>query len=376
MFIRSDGERSLGNNFNDLLVEKGITYESSTTDTPEQNGHSERKGGILAMKARAMRTDAGLPIFLWPEIVCTAGYIANRTPMKKHQWKKPYELVIGNPPDLSHLHYYGCKVYTLNKQLPKKQKLQERAHIGHLVGYEARNIFRVWIPSQRKVIHTRDMMFNENIYYDAHDIDLLQAVNEPMLEITYELHDLDPITLITEIGSDDEEEERGIGMRENIQGTEENMEEIILDKNSKYGYAAEISSDDTYLLTPSPSIISSPTPNSSIRDPNSSESITAKSNKSRKASRNINSSVDMDNILPEGMERSRNRNRRYEAYSTALTQAKNGELNSYHAAFSANIMVSSYYISNQEPKKDHTPTQSTRFHRDSYLLNLKTIVKC
>ena len=75
-------------------------------------------------------------------------------------------------------------------------------------------------------------MFNENTYYDAHDIDLLQAVNEPMLEITYELHDLDPITLITEIGSDDEEEESGIGMRENIQGMEENTEEIILDKNS------------------------------------------------------------------------------------------------------------------------------------------------
>ena len=125
VFIRSDGERSLGNNFSDLLLEKGITYESSTPDTPEQNGHSERKGGILAMKARAMRIDAGLPIFLWPEIVRTAGYIANRTQMKKHQWKTLYELVIGNPPDLSHLHYYGYKVYTLNKQLPKKQKLQE-----------------------------------------------------------------------------------------------------------------------------------------------------------------------------------------------------------------------------------------------------------
>ena len=232
-----------------------------------------------------------------------------------------------------------------------------------------RSSSRVYLSSMdtksKKVIRTRDVMFNENTYYDAHDIDLLQAVNEPMLEITYELHDLDPITLITEIGSDDEEEERGIGMRENIQGMEENMEEIILDKNSGYGNAAEISSDDTYLLTPSPSIISSPSPNSSIHDLNSSESITAKSNKSRKASRDINSSVDTDNILPEGMERGRNRNRRYEAYSTALTQAKNGELNSYHAAFSANIMASSYYISNQEHKKDHTPTQSTCFHRDS-----------
>ena len=101
-------------------------------------------------------------------------------------------------------------------------------------------------------------------------------------------------------------------MRENIQGMEENMEEIILDKNSGYGNAAEISSDDIYLLTPSPSITSSSSPNPSIHSSNPSESITAKSNKSRKASRDINSSVDTDNILPEGMGRSRNRNRSYE----------------------------------------------------------------
>ena len=84
VFLRSDGERSLGNEFNDLLVETGITHEPSASDSPEQNGHSERKGGILAMKARAIRIDAGLPTFLWPELIRTAGYLANRTPMKKH----------------------------------------------------------------------------------------------------------------------------------------------------------------------------------------------------------------------------------------------------------------------------------------------------
>lgn len=44
VFIRSDGERSLGSEFNDLLIETGITHEASASDSPEQNGHSERKG--------------------------------------------------------------------------------------------------------------------------------------------------------------------------------------------------------------------------------------------------------------------------------------------------------------------------------------------
>lgn len=92
VFIQSDGEKSLGNDFSEFVVEKGVTFEPSSPNTPKQNGHSERKGGILAMKARAMRIDAGLPTYLWPELVKTAGYIANRTPMAKHCWKTPLNL--------------------------------------------------------------------------------------------------------------------------------------------------------------------------------------------------------------------------------------------------------------------------------------------
>lgn len=63
VFFRSDGERPLGKDFDKFITEKGITYEPSAPDTPAQNGHSERKGGTLAMKARVMRIDAGLPTY-------------------------------------------------------------------------------------------------------------------------------------------------------------------------------------------------------------------------------------------------------------------------------------------------------------------------
>lgn len=204
VFFRSDGEKALGIEFLRILAEKGITWEPSASESPEQNGHSERKGGILAMKARALRIDAGLPIFLWNEVITTAGYLANRTPMAKHGWKTPYELVTGEVPNLAHLKRYGCKAYTLDKHIPRRRKLQERAHIGHLIGYNARNIFRIWIPSQRKVIRTRDVMFDEEGKYDAHDIDLIEVIQEPMIETVYEPENLDYISHIREIESDDD----------------------------------------------------------------------------------------------------------------------------------------------------------------------------
>jgi hypothetical protein len=60
MFIRSDGEKSLGTDFKNFLVDKRISFEPFVPDSSEQNDHFERKDEILAMKARVMRIDADL----------------------------------------------------------------------------------------------------------------------------------------------------------------------------------------------------------------------------------------------------------------------------------------------------------------------------
>ena len=46
VFICSDGEGALS-----FITDLGITQEESASDTPAQNGHFERTGDILIMKA-------------------------------------------------------------------------------------------------------------------------------------------------------------------------------------------------------------------------------------------------------------------------------------------------------------------------------------
>ena len=175
--IRSDNE------MNQIKIKawcrsQGITFETCAPDTHAQNGTAERFGRLIIEKARAMRLSANLPHKMWKKIVAAAIYLYNRTPRLSNGWKSPYEAFytyvfnkeeVSGPrkPSLHHLKAYGCKAYPLIKSKsdsdyrPKKQKLDAKAHIGYLVGYESTNIFRIWIPHKKKVISTRDVIFDE-----------------------------------------------------------------------------------------------------------------------------------------------------------------------------------------------------------------------
>ena len=351
VFFRSDGEKALGIQFDNLLAENGITQEPSAPDTPAQNGHSERKGRMLATKARALRIEAGLPTYLWNELMKTAGYIANRTPMHKHNWKTPFEKVLKTPPNLSHLRKIGSKAYTLDKHIARTRKLQERAHIGHLIGYDSTNIYRIWIPSQRKIIRSRDVIFDETTLYKSREPDLTQLIQEPMLDSPYSISHLDTISRIEKVESDEDEP------------LDTSTQEIIKDQGTQVSHLpspdpTEVTLPDSPMLgsySP-PTLGSSPLPSP---QPRLIQQAAPRSNE-------ITASLDTDNILPEGVGRSR-RSSRKDAYVTSLDQAVQGSMNAFHAAFSAYITAGTYYNKEQKspPTVTNTEPSVSHLHRDT-----------
>ncbi len=53
------------------------------------------------------------------------------------------------------------------------RKNSARAHLGYLVGYEASDVFRVWVPSKGTVRRVRDVTFKEDTFFDLSDQDPL-----------------------------------------------------------------------------------------------------------------------------------------------------------------------------------------------------------
>ena len=193
-----------------------------------------------------MRLSARLPHTLWREIISLAVYLYNRTPKYNLDWKSPYEAfhevtmsdegVTGlRKPTLNHLKAYGCQSYVLIKSAgdpdrPKKrQKLQSKVHIGFLVGYESTNIYRIWIPHKKKVISARDILFDEEEFYDGKPVrftDILisnldEAIEEVIVTPDPNLEDIQLREDESEVEDENEIEE--VNKREDI---EEGLPEV------------------------------------------------------------------------------------------------------------------------------------------------------
>ncbi len=79
-------------------------------------------------------------------------------------------------PILYHFKAYAYEVYIFIKSKgdPDKpgrfQKLASKVYIGYFVGYEFTNIYKVWIPYKKKVVLIRDVIFNEEAFFDGKPI--------------------------------------------------------------------------------------------------------------------------------------------------------------------------------------------------------------
>ncbi|GJX53201.1 retrovirus-related pol polyprotein from transposon TNT 1-94 [Tanacetum coccineum] len=79
----------------------GISHETSVARSSQQNGVVERRNHTLIEAARTMLIYAKAPLFLWAEAVATACYTQNRSIIRLHHDKTPYELLHDKLSDLS-----------------------------------------------------------------------------------------------------------------------------------------------------------------------------------------------------------------------------------------------------------------------------------
>ncbi|GJR73997.1 retrovirus-related pol polyprotein from transposon TNT 1-94 [Tanacetum coccineum] len=105
-----------------IQVRLNATIRNIYTD----NGTERNR--TLVEAARTMLIFAQAPLFLWAEAIATACYTQNRSIIRRHHGKTPYELLHDRKPDLSYLHVFGALCYP-NNDSENLGKLQAKADI-------------------------------------------------------------------------------------------------------------------------------------------------------------------------------------------------------------------------------------------------------
>lgn len=145
--LRTDyGGEYVMTEFDNYRFEHGIDWEPTVPGNPQQNGAAERLGQTLMLTTNAILCDAGLNEKWWTEVVKTANYLRNRSPVSNRKIT-PYEANSGSKPSLSHLRRIGTIGYAMErKPATGWKKLTPRSFKAMLVGYEGDHIYRMLLP--------------------------------------------------------------------------------------------------------------------------------------------------------------------------------------------------------------------------------------
>jgi hypothetical protein len=195
------------------------------------------------------------------------------------------------------------------------------------------------------------VIFDENSEYDSSDVDLIQVIIELMLETTFEPQNLDPIISIVEVDIWENDTNEELIHSSIEDGTDQTINQATSQSKGK-GKEVE------YLPSPSSSNAST----SGQSDVSSgSEASSTKEVKIKK--KMIGLDIDTANIIPEGV--GRRRAARKQAYLAVLEEIADGEITSFHTAFSAMSCASAFYNHQNQPAMLLTKLNLTSFHRDS-----------
>ncbi|KAI3656369.1 hypothetical protein MP638_000785 [Amoeboaphelidium occidentale] len=191
--LRTDnGGEYVASSVKELLNANGITHVTTAPYTPQQNAIAERYNRILMETVRALLKQCDLPKCLWEEALEALGtevYIHNRVMIRSGQDRSPYYLVFGKPADISDLKVFGCVVQMKIPDKTLKGKLESRSVKGIHVG-KTPNGYKVFIPSERKIYVSRDLVFRE----DKKSKDQNELSNEEVYTFDI-IHEREPSTV-------------------------------------------------------------------------------------------------------------------------------------------------------------------------------------
>nr|GEW66085.1 retrovirus-related Pol polyprotein from transposon TNT 1-94 [Tanacetum cinerariifolium] len=162
IIVHTDNETEFKNHaLKEYFDSVGITHETYSTKTPQQNGVVERRNCTLVEAAKTMLIFSHAPLFLWAEAIATACYTQNHSIIHRRFNKTPYKLIQGRKLNISYLYVFGALCYPKNDR-KDIGKLGAKGDISFFIGYSANSVaYRVYNRRTNKIMEMMNVTFDE-----------------------------------------------------------------------------------------------------------------------------------------------------------------------------------------------------------------------
>lgn len=114
--------------------------------------------------AMTLMTETSLPFQFWFHACSHAAFLINRMPCRILNMQSPYQVLIGQEPDVQNLKIFGSAVYPFIR-LYNDNKLQPRTtqfvFLGYMMGYKGVMCYNI---SSRKLILSRHVIHDEEMF--------------------------------------------------------------------------------------------------------------------------------------------------------------------------------------------------------------------
>jgi transposase InsO family protein len=149
--------------FKEFCDKHGIKREYTIPRTPQQNGVVERQNRTVQQMARSMMNEKNIGQTYWVEAIHTTVHVLNKSHLRPHSDKTPYELWYGRPASIKHFKVFGSKCYIKNND-ENLGKYDDRVDEGIFLGYATNNKgYRCYNKRLHKLVDCIDIKVDEGI---------------------------------------------------------------------------------------------------------------------------------------------------------------------------------------------------------------------
>ncbi|KAI0314291.1 hypothetical protein OF83DRAFT_1064095 [Amylostereum chailletii] len=116
-------------------------------------------------KSESLQLEVCIPQSWWEFSIQHAVHLYNRTPLRRHSWQTPYQILTEEPLRIDHFHVFGCGAYVKIPDKARKNKMSPKSELMTYLGIAPGGHGNIFLRTPNNTVFTSaHALFDETLF--------------------------------------------------------------------------------------------------------------------------------------------------------------------------------------------------------------------